>query len=231
MDVQMPVMDGLMATTVIRSLEKQLPLGVELDSDLVNALGPRLRGGHITIAAMTAHAMGGDREKCMNGGMDGYITKPFRPDSIAAVLNSLGKKQQSEKGKKKSSEISDTTGPSSAKRPLNPASIKDIVDYLNTTPIFSAEQITKLIHSARRSIASNLKKAEHALTEEDLASLGSAIHALKGILLQCGLFDWADIAQEIHTSTLNNGDAPYAMLLEQIKTAMKDVLADNIEVQ
>ena len=231
MDVQMPVMDGLTATTVIRCLEKQLPLVVELDNDLEHDLGPRLRGGHISIIAMTAHAMGGDREICLNAGMDAYITKPFRPDIIASVLNSLGDEHQSENGKKKPSKISNISGAPSAKRSLNPASIEGIVDYLNTAPIFNEEQITKLIHSARRSIASNLKKAEHALTEEDLASLGSAIHALKGVLLQCGLFGWADIAQEIHTSTLNKGDAPYGMLLEQIKTAMKGVLADNMEMR
>ena len=77
-----------------------------MDNELEHDLGSRLRGGHISIIAMTAHAMGGDREICLNAGMDAYITKPFRPDIIASVLNSLGDEHQSENGKKKPSKKS-----------------------------------------------------------------------------------------------------------------------------
>ena len=56
MDVQMPEMDGFEATTAIRKKEKTA-------------------GGHIPIVAMTAHAMVGDRERCLDMGMDGYVSK------------------------------------------------------------------------------------------------------------------------------------------------------------
>jgi two-component system, sensor histidine kinase and response regulator len=68
MDVQMPEMDGLEATAVIRGKEK-------------------ITGKHQPIIALTAHAMKGDREKCIAGGMDGYLTKPIRPQELDDVLD------------------------------------------------------------------------------------------------------------------------------------------------
>jgi two-component system, sensor histidine kinase and response regulator len=67
MDVQMPEMDGLQATAVIRRGE----MGSEK---------------HIPIIAMTAHAMAGDKERCLEAGMDGYMTKPILPDLLADIL-------------------------------------------------------------------------------------------------------------------------------------------------
>ena len=67
MDLQMPVMGGLAATAMIRDWEQG-------------------RGTHIPVIAMTAHAMQGDRERCLDSGMDGYISKPI---DIAALVSTL----------------------------------------------------------------------------------------------------------------------------------------------
>jgi PAS domain S-box-containing protein len=71
MDVQMPEMDGFEATQRIRELEK--------------ASGRRTR-----IVAMTAHAMAGDRERCLASGMDDYISKPLRRDDLLRALKEAG---------------------------------------------------------------------------------------------------------------------------------------------
>jgi PAS domain S-box-containing protein len=68
MDVQMPEMDGFEATRRIRELEEAT-------------------GGHIKIAAMTAHAMAGDRERCLAAGMDDYVSKPLRKEDLLRTVD------------------------------------------------------------------------------------------------------------------------------------------------
>ncbi len=70
MDVQMPEMDGLEASTLIRQREQA-------------------SGKHQTIIAMTAHAMKGDRERCLAAGMDGYLSKPIQPAELSDLLGSI----------------------------------------------------------------------------------------------------------------------------------------------
>ena len=72
MDVQMPVMGGIEATAVIRAKEDQ-------------------NGGHVPIIAVTAHAMDGDRERCIEAGMDGYVSKPIRAQRLDEAIESLVK--------------------------------------------------------------------------------------------------------------------------------------------
>jgi two-component system sensor histidine kinase/response regulator len=69
MDVQMPEIDGLAATVTIREKEK-------------------VTGTHLAVVALTAHAMKGDRERCLAAGMDDYLSKPIRPPELDAILES-----------------------------------------------------------------------------------------------------------------------------------------------
>jgi signal transduction histidine kinase/CheY-like chemotaxis protein len=70
MDVQMPEMDGLQATAAIRE-------------------GELKTGKHIPIIAMTAHAMAGDKERCLKAGMDGYVSKPLRAEFVFAAIEEV----------------------------------------------------------------------------------------------------------------------------------------------
>jgi PAS domain S-box-containing protein len=72
MDVMMPEMDGFETTRIIRAREKG-------------------GGSHIPIIAMTAHAMKGDRERCLEVGMDGYISKPLQPGELFETVESMAR--------------------------------------------------------------------------------------------------------------------------------------------
>src|SRR5258706_14862761 len=70
MDVQMPRMDGIETTIAIRSRET-------------------ITGEYTPIVALTAHAMGGDRERCLKAGMDGYLIKPIQPATLLEAIERL----------------------------------------------------------------------------------------------------------------------------------------------
>ncbi|MFC1512967.1 ATP-binding protein [Thermodesulfobacteriota bacterium] len=86
MDVQMPVMDGHTACGIIRRCELGVGEIENITPELQEKLTNRLGGSHLAIVAMTANAMQGDKEKCLQAGMDDYLTKPFLPQQVASAL-------------------------------------------------------------------------------------------------------------------------------------------------
>jgi CheY-like chemotaxis protein len=70
MDIQMPLMTGLMAAEKIRALESTTH-------------------SHIPIIAITANAMIGDKEKCLAAGIDDYISKPFQPSALVEIIKRI----------------------------------------------------------------------------------------------------------------------------------------------
>ena len=67
----MPVMDGIKATTAIREKEKTT-------------------GCHMPIIAMTGYAMKGDRQRCLDAGMDGYVSKPIHSQELYEIVERFG---------------------------------------------------------------------------------------------------------------------------------------------
>jgi CheY-like chemotaxis protein len=148
MDLEMPGMDGLGATRTIREREKTT-------------------GRHTPIVAMTAHAMKGDRERCLAGGMDGYLSKPIRANQLLEVLTEFNVAAEA------------TGGPAMNPRPA-PTTDGDILDkaallarvgndrqLLKELVALFLEECPKLVSDVRDAVAAKdgrrLKVAAHTL--------------------------------------------------------------------
>jgi two-component system, sensor histidine kinase and response regulator len=146
MDVQMPEMDGLEATTAIRIWEKTA-------------------GTNIPIMAMTAHAMKGDRERCLAVGMDGYISKPIRSKELEQAISEL------------------VSAPKTAKVPASIASQADsVIDHAALLAGVDGNRrfLRELARLFLADCPLHLAEIKEAIRHSDAVALGRAAHKLKG---------------------------------------------------
>ena len=157
MDVQMPVMDGLEATRHIREYEKE-------------------RGLHLPIIAMTAHAMPGDREKCLQAGMDDYVSKPVRRQELYAALATLLPKELNAAASDGAESGSPPTDETAA-----PVAQIDWVYALKN--LDGNRQILKeVINASLEEIPEHLTNIRSALNDIDYELIRRESHTIKGCL-------------------------------------------------
>ena len=146
MDIQMPEMDGMEATVEIRSREKET-------------------GNHIPILAMTAHAMRGDKERCLASGMDGYISKPIHPPGLFAEIERCLAEM------KRSSAM--TADSQESHEQIDRISLLERVEG-------DQELLTEMIHLFQEDAPNSLAAMRDALEQGDMAVLERSAHSLKG---------------------------------------------------
>ena len=165
MDVQMPELGGLDATIEIRRRERE-------------------RGGHIRIVAMTAHAMQGDRERCLAAGMDAYICKPIDPPLLFAVVE-----QASPAIGAPSPEATAPSAEDAFDRAL-------VMRWLDNDEQLLEEVIALFLADC----PARLDALEQAVAQVDAQQIREAAHALKGAagnLAATRLFDAAQALEQI----------------------------------
>jgi two-component system, sensor histidine kinase and response regulator len=196
MDVQMPEMDGLTATRNIREGEKRT-------------------GAHLPIIAMTAHAMKGDREHCLEAGVDDYVPKPVNAralmDSIAAVMGARGGREVRRVKQIQERIVSGTQAHWDFHRTLeqlggDESLLREVIDiFLVETP--------KKIASLRQ-----------ALEQEDADCLERTAHSLKGELGYLGLPEVSQKARELEQMgrkrDLQNAATLFAALHEDLSAVL-----------
>jgi signal transduction histidine kinase/CheY-like chemotaxis protein len=154
MDVQMPEMDGYQATAAIRERERH-------------------SGRHIPVIAMTAHAMKGDREKCLAAGMDDYISKPIRVATLLKVLQMV----QLDEGEPARTITADVP-PIEAISEDSPELFDK--DEARRQCLGNDALLGRVVQSFLESIPVSRQVLQMAAAKGNLTSLAKAAHALKG---------------------------------------------------
>lgn len=219
MDVQMPIMDGLTASTIIRASENESDLSkFALPPSLPEKLIEQCKGRHIPIVAMTANAMTGDKDKCLAAGMDDYLTKPFNPSQIQKILSGI------EMGFSLAED--NTTTVLSSSTPQKDLR-KVVQDHIKSVYAIDDDQTEHFLMSCRNTLSEIFKKAHACGMDEDLQELSKAMHSLKGSLLNIGLVDLADKARELESKSAQGEDWPYEKQLLDIKENLSTLLTDG----
>src|SRR6185436_9574356 len=223
MDVQMPGMDGFEATQQIRTWEKD-------------------HGIHIPIIAMTAHAMQGDRERCLEAGMDDYVTKPIQPRVLFSALNrwipsdaALADEEQPVEDYSSTAEAyamdfdDDLFGETATASPtleeadsvVQPAAVMPEgppLDIEAAVERFDDDRpfVLGIIGDFRNYLPVRIKEIHAALQAKDANTLSRLAHNLKGIALNISAEPIAHVALELDKIALHEDLAGATALVAQL---------------
>jgi PAS domain S-box-containing protein len=187
MDIQMPTMDGFEATAIIRRKEKAT-------------------GGHIPIIAMTAHAMKGDRERCFEAGMDGYIAKPIRAKDLYETIEMTAAKVL--ESQRRNDMITDE---------------KEILDRDKILERTGADEETlkEIVELFVTESAKLMERIRDAVTNEDASELQKAAHTLRGSIRIFGAERAAAAALRLetmgHDKNLVGAEEAWQVLVKEIE--------------
>jgi len=183
MDVQMPEMDGFKATEELRRREAA-------------SGGSR----HTVVIAMTAHAMSGDKDRCLAAGMDDYLSKPIRPEPLAVALLCWSK------------------GMTEAPVTAPPTDEHAAFDHEQFEQACGGDESfgRQLLEEFELSADELLRRAHEALEAGDLTALGGAMHALAGGCSMLGARRFAALCLGVMQAA-EGGDAAAA------RTRMREV--------
>jgi CheY-like chemotaxis protein len=202
MDVQMPEMDGFEATKAVRDRE---------------AGGPR----RTPIVAMTAHAMKGDRERCLAAGMDDYVSKPVQRSELQRVLDWAA-------GRVTASVTAQTPAPRDVSSVLDRAAALERLG--GDEGLF--EEVAAIFRTDSQSLLSEIRRAVKAA---DAATVHRAAHGLKGAAGYVGGKPAADAAAALEKIGASGdlGAAPHALNvlateIERLTAALSDSPTPNV---
>jgi PAS domain S-box-containing protein len=201
MDCQMPVLDGYETTAAIRSREQQ------------NGSAPQI------IVALTAHAVTGEREKCLAAGMDDYLSKPIRRDQLANVLASwLGKKITAVSGEHPAySEL-----PSRIALPVD----KKLWDEELALKHLDGDKelLTDMIGLFLEEMPELLTKLYDVNSQNDLFELANVAHAIKGSVGHFCAYSISEDAARLERGARHNEPVDFQLMTDTLVDEVKNLM-------
>lgn len=210
MDVQMPEMDGLEATAQIRQIEQQ-------------------EGRRTPIVAMTAHAMKGDRDRCLEAGMDEYLSKPVRGKQIAEMFLRLDLKPTSDPAGDTSSSPEASAAESQSAAAGSSAPTDSLIDW--DEALESVDGDRDLLQAVAEAFLEEgpqlLERLQTATEEGDAELLHRTGHTLKGALLSFGASGPAELAKQVEqqgaAGSTDQVDVLRQQLAQQVECVMNEL--------
>jgi CheY-like chemotaxis protein/HPt (histidine-containing phosphotransfer) domain-containing protein len=193
MDVQMPVMDGFEATRKIRS---------------------DARWGDLPIIAMTAHAMTGDRERCLDAGMSDYVSKPVRIDSISEILHKWCPTPGTSKG--------DHLSVASVDRVEVPPTVLDVAVALTN---LGGDEVLycEVVEAFAESLPAQMEQLRLAVAERDTTGVRVAAHTLKGSASNVGAVRTSELAMELEQRATRTDGTDLASGVSELEAGVDEL--------
>ncbi len=208
MDIQMPVMDGYEATRRIRAWEfkvrgSMFDVGKAVDSS-DSGHQPSARPGRIPVIAVTAHALKGEKERCLAAGMDDYISKPIDEHQLRQVLLQWVSPQKKRKDTVKKRQVSE---------PSHDLAVLDVPGALKR--LGGREHIyLKVVKHFMPEFGKSPEAITNYLAAGDIVSAQRTAHSLKGSAASIGAMALSQVAAEAEKAiTGNEADRKQALAL------------------
>jgi signal transduction histidine kinase/CheY-like chemotaxis protein/HPt (histidine-containing phosphotransfer) domain-containing protein len=219
MDCQMPKMDGYVATRTIREQEAAAS------------------AGRIPIIALTANAMEGDRQRCLDAGMDAYLSKPFSLEQLYAILARWLPPRQVSDAAQKPLDASQSSPSTTAQDDTSPRAAPIDVQALASLRALQREGrpdlVSKVIRMFLNHTPTLLDTLRDAVARNDASAIKNAAHSLKSSSGNVGAFTLSALCKEMEEIGRNNATAQATDTLSAIETeyaAVQDVLEAEVHV-
>lgn len=197
MDIQMPELDGFETTEAIRRKEAGA-------------------GRHLPIVAMTAHAMKGDREKCLAAGMDDYISKPLYPKDLQGVI------QRALSGMPSRKEAADAQFGVMSKR------VFDREDLMRRIGC-DEDILEEILQGFIEDYSVHLEKLQQALTDRNSDITQRLVHLMKGAAANMSANPLRELVSRMEALLLTGENGRAAALLQQIRREFDEFKAQVIK--
>lgn len=225
MDLMMPEMDGLEATRQIRARQQN------------RAAHPNYKSP-IIVVAMTASAMPGDKEKCLEAGMDDYLSKPVRPEEVRAVIERWGEKAALDLAEHKNDSATATVNLlAQTETPMNDLPAVDM-DRLNEFTEGNPENLIELATLYIKQTTQQLEQLQTAVKTSDAAGVRRLAHSCAGASATCGMKRIVPLLRELERQgdedKLTNAPEIFTQVMtefELIRTTLTPYLTPSVTPQ